>query len=140
MMEWRRAGTGTDAERGLLFHAEEEKNELGVRCSTCLARWHRWQGDAINIGVVIKQLSSNEGWGCGGGFGGCTLDLVQPTRRVNRPLFLLHPHFQLGHGDFGLEWGPGSGRMAGKVLATIETQGCVCVRACASERVLCQEL
>lgn len=98
MTEWRRAGTGTAAERGLLFRAEEKRIELGVRCSTCSARWHRSQGDAINIGVVIKRLSSNEGWGLGGGFGGCTLDLVQPTRRVNRPLFLLHPHFPKGQG------------------------------------------
>lgn len=68
-----------------------KRNELGVRCS---------HGDAINIALVIKRLSSNERWGCGGGFGGCTLDLVQPTRRVNRPLFLLHPHFQKGQGVF----------------------------------------
>lgn len=102
-----------------------ERNELEVMCSTCSARWHRSQGDAINIDMVIKRLSGNEGWG------GVGVGYVRPgsARSANTPLFLLHsterPSVSKGSGgDFGL----GLGMMASKVLTKIEMR--VCVRAC----------
>lgn len=53
----------------------------------------------VTRSILASSLGGSPAMRIGGfGGGGGTLDLVQPTRRVNRPLFLLHPHFQKGQG------------------------------------------